>query len=61
MRVKQKVKKYAQELQALRGAVIRKRQQVEDALQLVNGLQAGADAGRVLEGMAARRKIASRS
>jgi len=61
MRAKQKVKKYVLELQALRAGVIRKRQQVEDALQLVNGLQAGGDAGRALEGVAARRAIRSES
>jgi hypothetical protein len=55
MRAKQKVKKYVQELQALRAAVIRKRQQVEDALQLVNGLQGGGDAGKVLERVLMRR------
>jgi hypothetical protein len=56
MRVKQKTKKYLQELQALRSIGLRKRQQVEDAAQLVTGLQKGVDTTRLLNGLEASRK-----
>jgi hypothetical protein len=56
MRVKQKTKKYLQELQALKSIVLRKHQQVEDAAQLVTGLQKGVDTTRLLNGLEASRK-----
>jgi PIF1-like helicase/Helix-turn-helix domain/Helicase len=56
MRVKQKTKKYLQELQALKSVFLRKRQQVEDAAQLVTGLQKGVDTTRLLNGLEASRK-----
>jgi uncharacterized protein YpbB len=56
MRVKQKTKKYLQELQALKSIGLRKRQQVEDAAQLVTGLQKGVDTTRLLNGLEASRK-----
>ena len=56
MRIKQKTKKYLQELQALKSVFLRKRQQVEDAAQLVTGLQKGVDTTRLLNGLEASRK-----
>ena len=51
MRIRQKAKKYVQTLQALRGLCIRKKQQIEDALQLVSGLAKGVDTSRLLSGV----------
>ena len=56
MRVKQKTKKYLQELQALKSVFLRKRQQIEDAAQLVTGLQKGVDTTCLLNGLEASRK-----
>jgi hypothetical protein len=56
MRIKQKAKKYVQTLQAVRNACTRKRQQVEDALQLVSGLQKGIDTSRLLSGLQENRR-----
>jgi uncharacterized protein YpbB len=56
MRIKQKAKKYVQTLQALRTVAIRKKQQIEEALQLVSGLQKGVDTSRLLSGMQESRK-----
>ncbi|GGB22341.1 helix-turn-helix domain-containing protein [Puia dinghuensis] len=56
LRAKQKAKKYLQELQALKGIVARKKQQIEDAAKIVSGLQKGVDATRLLSGMENDRK-----
>jgi hypothetical protein len=56
MRIKQKTKKYLQELQSLKSIFLRKRQQVEDAAQIVNGLQKGIDTTRLLDSLDASRK-----
>ncbi|HEY4062727.1 MAG TPA: helix-turn-helix domain-containing protein [Puia sp.] len=56
MRIKQKAKKYAQTLQLLKTVCVRKRQQIEDALQLVSGLQNGVDTTRLLSGLEGSRK-----
>lgn len=56
LRSKQKAKKYQQEMQALTVFCVRKKQQVEDALKLVQGLQNGAGAGEVLSGWQEQRK-----
>jgi Helix-turn-helix domain len=56
LRSKQKAKKYQQEMQALTVLCVRKKQQVEDALKLVQGLQKGAGAGEVLSGWQEERK-----
>ncbi|HEV2479789.1 MAG TPA: helix-turn-helix domain-containing protein [Puia sp.] len=56
LRSKQKAKKYQQEMQALTVLCVRKKQQVEDALKLVQGLQNGAGAGEVLSGWQEERK-----
>ena len=56
LRVKQKAKKYLQEMQALTVLCVRKKQQVEDALKLVQGLQKGVAAGELLSGWQEERK-----
>jgi hypothetical protein len=56
MRIKQKTKKYLQELQALKSVFLRKRQQVEDAAELVTGLQKGIDTTRLLNDLETSRK-----
>jgi hypothetical protein len=56
LRVKQKAKKYLQEMQALTILCVRKKQQVEDALKLVQGLQKGVAAGELLSGWQEERK-----
>ncbi len=56
LRAKQKTKKYLQEVQALRGNCVRKKQQVEDALRLVRGLQKGVAAATLLSGLQEERK-----
>lgn len=56
LRVKQKAKKYLQEMQALTILCVRKKQQVEDALKLVQGLQRGVAAGELLSGWQEERK-----
>ena len=56
LRSKHKAKKYQQEMQALTVLCVRKKQQVEDALKLVQGLQRGAGAGEVLLGWQEERK-----
>ena len=56
LRAKQKAKKYLQELQALNVLLGRKRQQVEDALKMVSGLQKGVDATQLLSGLQEARK-----
>jgi hypothetical protein len=56
LRVKAKAKKYLQELQALKVFLARKKQQVEDAVKMVSGLQKGVDASRLLSGLEEDRK-----
>jgi PIF1-like helicase/Helix-turn-helix domain/Helicase len=56
LRAKQKAKKYLQEMQALTTLVVRKKQQVEDALRLVQGLQKGVGATELLTGWQEERK-----
>lgn len=56
-RTKAKAKKYLQELESLRVLCLRKSQQLEDALQMVTGLQKGTDAGRLLSGVGEHRKV----
>lgn len=56
LRSKQKAKKYQQEMQALTVLCVRKKQQVEDALKLVRGLQKGAGAAVVLSNWQEERK-----
>jgi hypothetical protein len=51
MRASKKAKKYLQDLQTLKGVGARKKQQVEDALKLVTGLQKGMDTTRLLSGI----------
>jgi hypothetical protein len=47
-KIKKKAKKYHTELRELKMMVIRKKQQLEEALALVEGLQKGLDAARLL-------------
>jgi hypothetical protein len=56
MRIKQKAKKYVQTLQSLRTVCIRKKQLIEEALQLVSGLQKGVDTSNLLSGVQENRK-----
>jgi hypothetical protein len=51
LRGKSKARKYLQELQVLKGMMLRKKQQVEDAVKIVAGLQKGLAAGRLLTGL----------
>jgi len=52
LRGKSKAKKYVQEVQVLKGVVVRKKQQVEDAVKIVEGLRNGVNASGVLTGLA---------
>jgi hypothetical protein len=56
LRGKSKAKKYVQELQVLRGLVVRKKQQVEDAVKIVEGLRNGMDTTQLLTGLNGERK-----
>jgi hypothetical protein len=56
LRGKTRLRKYVQEVQALKGIVARKKQQVEDAVKIVAGLQKGLDAGQLLTGLEGERK-----
>jgi len=56
IRIKQKTKKYLQDLHTLKMVCVRKRQQIEDSLQLVAGLRKGVDATRLLAGLQEHRK-----
>jgi hypothetical protein len=47
-RIKKKTKKYLQELTAIKMIVTRKRQQIEEAVQLIKGLQKGISTTRLL-------------
>ena len=56
MRARQKAKKYTQGLQALRGLLLRKKQEITEALQVVSGLAQGMDASRLLDTVQEARK-----
>ena len=56
MKVRKKVKKYLVELKELETLLTRKKQQLEDALQMVEGLQKGKDTTQVLNDMQEARK-----
>ncbi|HEV3325542.1 MAG TPA: helix-turn-helix domain-containing protein [Puia sp.] len=56
IRIKQKTKKYLQDLHALKMICVRKRQQIEDSLQLIAGLQKGVGATRLLAGLEENRR-----
>jgi hypothetical protein len=56
LRGKAKLRKYLQEIQVLKGVVVRKKQQMEDAVKIVEGLREGLDAGRLLTGLEDERK-----
>ena len=51
VKVRKKVKKYHTELQELKALLTRKKQQLEDALTLVDGLEQGMDATSLLSGL----------
>src|SRR5260221_2140733 len=51
MRASKKAKKYLQDLQILKLVCNRKKQQVDDALKIVSGLQKGIDTTRLLSGI----------
>jgi PIF1-like helicase/Helix-turn-helix domain/Helicase len=55
-RIKKSAKTYLQELQTLKMVFVRKRQQIEDSLQLVNGLQKGITTVRLLTGLEESRR-----
>jgi hypothetical protein len=55
-KIKQKTKKYLQDLHMLKLVCARKRLQIEDALQLVAGLQKGVGAARLLSSLEEHRK-----
>ena len=59
MRIKAKAKKYVQTLQALKTISLRKKQQIEDALQLISGLQQGIDPTRLLDQLASNHAAGS--
>lgn len=48
IKIRKKVKKYQSELKGLKAMLTRKKQQLEDALALVEGLQKGVDAAQLL-------------
>ncbi|HWK04475.1 MAG TPA: helix-turn-helix domain-containing protein [Puia sp.] len=56
IRVKQKVKKYLQTLQELKTLFTRKKQQIEEALQMVEGLMKGVAAANLLSDLQEQRK-----
>jgi hypothetical protein len=56
VKAQKKTKKYLTELQDLKTLLTRKKQQLEDALQMVDGLQKGVDATELLTGMQETRK-----
>ncbi len=56
MKIKQKAKKYTQTLQELKVICLRKKQQVEDALQMVTGMQKGVDTTRLLSELEENRR-----
>jgi hypothetical protein len=55
-RGKSKAKKYVQELQVLKGLILRKKQQVEDAVKIVAGLRNGEGTTELLTGLEGERK-----
>ena len=56
IRVRQKIKKYLQGLRELKAVLTRKRQQLEEARQMVEGLEKGVDTTRLLTGLQDSRK-----
>jgi hypothetical protein len=56
LRGKAKLKKYIQEVQVLKGVVARKKQQVEDAVKIVEGLRNGVKTTELLSGLGNERK-----
>lgn len=56
IRIKQKVKKYLQSLQELKTLFARKKQQLDDALQMVSGLTKGVDTTHLLATLQEQRK-----
>jgi DNA repair exonuclease SbcCD ATPase subunit len=56
IRIQKKIKKYLTELQELKAMLTRKKQQLEDALQMVDGLQKGLDTTQLLSGLQEARK-----
>jgi hypothetical protein len=58
-RGKKTTKKYLRELETLKQLCARKQQQLQEALQLVSGLQRGTDAGRLLSGIEESRRMAT--
>lgn len=56
IKVQKKTKKYFTELHELKTLLTRKKQQLEDTLQMVDGLQKGVDASELLTGMQEVRK-----
>ena len=56
IRVRKKIKKYHTELKELKAMLTRKKQQLEDALALVDGLQKGVDAAQLLSDLQDIRK-----
>lgn len=56
VKVQKKIKKYLAELQELNAMLTRRRQQLEDALQMVDGLQKGLDTTQLLSGLQEARK-----
>jgi hypothetical protein len=59
IRSQKKKKKYSQELVTLKMTITRKRQQLEDALQLINGLRKGISTTRLLTGLGNDRRSRS--
>ncbi|MBN9381561.1 MAG: helix-turn-helix domain-containing protein [Chitinophagaceae bacterium] len=56
VKIQKKIKKYLTELQELKAMFTRRRQQLEDALQMVDGLQKGLDTTQLLSGLQEARK-----
>jgi hypothetical protein len=56
IRSRKKIKKYQTQLTALKLSVVRKRQQLEDSLQLIDGLRQGVSATRLLDSLATDRR-----
>ncbi|HTI07879.1 MAG TPA: helix-turn-helix domain-containing protein [Puia sp.] len=56
IKIKQKVKKYLETLKELRTLFIRKKQQIEEALQMVAGLTKGVDTTQLLSSLQEQRK-----
>jgi len=56
VKIQKKIKKYLTELKELKSMLSRKKQQLEDALQMVEGLQKGIDTTQLLTGLQDARK-----